>query len=102
MAKDSEKPATSRATLKYLDVLHRRIEEQAAGSHWAEVEALMAERNELLAEFSAKERPAALQAAQKSTDRILALAKSARLELAGALAKLQQGRKATDIYRAHR
>ncbi|MGB5245062.1 MAG: hypothetical protein WBM54_03100 [Woeseia sp.] len=102
MAKASEKTVPPGATQKYLADLHRRIEEHAAGSRWAEVEALMAERNELLAKFAAAERPAALKAAQKSTDRILALAKSARLELAGALAKLQQGRKATDIYRAHR
>lgn len=102
MAKVSEKSSQPAVTQKYLGDLHRRIEEQAAGSHWAEVEALMAERNELLAKFPAAERPAALKAAQKSTDRILALAKSARLELAGELAKLQQGRKATDIYRAHR
>ncbi|MGB5347139.1 MAG: hypothetical protein WBN23_13320 [Woeseia sp.] len=102
MATVSEQQQQSRVTLKYLDQLHKRIEEQAASSRWPEVEALMTERNELLADFPATLRPAALQAAQKSTDRILALAKSARLELAGALAKLQQGRKATDIYRAHR
>lgn len=102
MPDSKENAPPSRVTLKYLASLHQRIEEQAAGSHWPEVEALMDERNELLADFPESLRPAALQAAQKSTDRILALAKDARLELAGALAKLQQGRKATDIYRAHR
>ena len=74
----------------------------AAGSNWEEVEALMAERNNMLEQMTGPERTAALRAAQKSTDRLLALAKSARLELAGELAKLQRGRKATDIYRANR
>ncbi|MCB1843299.1 MAG: flagellar protein FliT [Halioglobus sp.] len=82
--------------------LHRRIEVLAAGSNWPEVEALMAERNHVLEGVTGAQRPAALQAAQKSTDRLLALAKSARLELAGELAKLQRGRRATDIYRANR
>ncbi|MBT8097939.1 MAG: hypothetical protein HKN35_04055 [Woeseia sp.] len=101
MPENSEQSG-SRVSLEYLEGLHRRIEEHAAGSNWPDVEALMAERNKLLGEFPAAERPAALQAAKKSTDRILALAKSARLELGGELAKLQEGRKATDIYRAHR
>ncbi len=88
--------------LAELEKLHRSIEEQAAGSHWPEVEALMQQRNGLLAGVSGLARERALKAAQKSTDRLLALAKSARLELAGELAKLQRGRKATDIYRANR
>ncbi len=90
-----------RATLRYLEELHRRIEELAAGSRWPEVEALMRERNALLQDFRDAERAAALRAAQRSTDRILRLAASARLELAGELRKLQQGRKATEAYRAH-
>lgn len=89
-------------TLAALADLHRRIEVLAAGSHWEEVETLMTERNALLDGMAGSDRNAALRAAQKSTDRLLALAKSARLELAGDLAKLQRGRKATDIYRAHR
>jgi tRNA isopentenyl-2-thiomethyl-A-37 hydroxylase MiaE len=89
-------------SLAALEKLHRQIEEQAAGSHWAEVEALMQARNRMLADIPAGDREAALKAAQKSTDRLLSLASSARLELAGELAKLQRGRKATDIYRANR
>lgn len=98
----NETSVAGRATLEYLEALHRRIEELAAGSCWPEVEALMAERNALLADFREAERAAALRAAQKSTDRILRLAANARLELAGELKKLQLGRKATDAYRAHR
>lgn len=98
MASIGNKPAS----LAELEKLHRQIEEEAAGSHWAEVEALMQERNRMLADIPASNREAALKAAQKSTDRLLALASSARLELAGELAKLQRGRKATDIYRANR
>ena len=98
---DSQKPHDA-APLTALADMHRRIEVLAAGSNWPEVEALMAERNEVLAGMTGADRPAALHAAQKSTDRLLALARSARLELAGELAKLQRGRKVTDIYRAHR
>lgn len=100
-ASDAETPA-SNVTLDDLEQLHQRIEERAAGSHWPEVEALIAERNEMLADVSQAERPAALRSAQESTDRILALAKAARLELGGALAKLQKGKEATEVYRAHR
>ncbi len=97
-----ESAATERVSLDYLETLHRRIEECAAGSRWAEVEALMAERNELLQDFHGDRRAEALAAAQRSTDRILKLAVAARLELVGELARLQRGRKATDAYRAHR
>lgn len=98
----SNKDDPPEVTLDVLEDLHSRIEEAAANSDWSLVEALMAERNSMLDSFGNKQRPAALEAARKSTDRILELAKSARLELAGELAKLQKGRKATDIYRAHR
>ncbi|ANO51041.1 hypothetical protein [Woeseia oceani] len=96
---NSQHPPT---TLAALAELHRRIEVSAAGSRWEEVETLMTERNAMLEHMTGPDRRAALRAAQKSTDRLLALAKSARLELAGDLAKLQRGRKATDIYRANR
>lgn len=96
------KTQQTRATLPYLEELHRHIEEQAAASRWPEVEALMAERNALLVDFGDAERPAALEAARKSTDRILALAKSARLELGGEIARIQRGKRAVDVYRAHR
>lgn len=82
--------------------LHRQMEQLAAASRWEDLEVLMHERNDLLQRFAGQERAEALQAAQKSTDRILKLASSAKLEVAGELAKLQRGRKATDIYRAHR
>lgn len=101
-AEVSSQPSVNRVSLDYLEQLHRRIEELAAGSHWPEVEALIEERNALLPDFSAEERVAALNAARRSTDRILKLALNARLELVGELAKLQRGRKATDAYRAHR
>ncbi|MEQ8207233.1 MAG: hypothetical protein RIA65_13765 [Woeseia sp.] len=96
---DSQQPPR---TLAALAELHRRIEVLAAGSQWEDVETLMTERNSLLERMTGSDRKAALRAAQKSTDRLLALAKSARLELAGDLAKLQRGRKATDIYRSNR
>ena len=98
----SKVSSSSAQTLAEIESLHRSIEEQAAGSHWPEVEELMQQRNALLAGVTGAAREIALKAAQKSTDRLLALAKSARLELAGELAKLQRGRKATDIYRANR
>lgn len=92
-------PPVTQATLEQL---HRQMEELAAASRWEDLEVLMHERNDLLQQFAGDERAAALQAAQKSTDRILRLANNAKLEVAGELAKLQRGRKATDIYRAHR
>lgn len=85
-----------------LEALHRRIEECAASNRWVDVEELMARRNNMLSEYTGGERRLALQAAKSSTDRVLALAKSARLELGGELAKLQEGRKASEAYRAHR
>jgi len=102
MAVEDPKNAPQKRSLEDLENLHRRIEERAAGNHWPAVEALIAERNGILEDFSVEDRPAALRAAQESTDRILALAKAARLELGGALAKLQKGKQATDVYRAHR
>jgi len=95
------KPPAGRATLGCLDELHRRIEEMAARSRWADVEALVRERNALLADFSGEDRARALAKANESTERILALATSARLELSGDLAKLRKGREATRAYRAH-
>ena len=93
---------TPHPTLGELEQLHRRIEEQAATSHWDEVDGLISERNRLLGDFVADERVAALRAAKKSTDRILALAKAAKLDVAGQLKDLQRGREATEVYRANR
>jgi hypothetical protein len=77
------------------------MEELAAGGYWEEIEALMSERDALLADIGDSGRAAALKAAQASTDRILRLAASARLDVAGKLADLKRGRKATDAYRAN-
>jgi len=96
------KAPADRATLGYLDELHRRIEELSALSRWVDVEALIRERNALLGDFSGEARARALAKANESTERILALATSARLELSGELAKLRKGREATRAYRAHR
>jgi hypothetical protein len=82
--------------------LNRRLEQLAADDAWQELAAVVVERDALLASIPAAERKAALLAARRCTERLRALAQSAKAQCTQELTALQHGRRAAASYRACR
>lgn len=98
----SGNPILKEETLEdHIQSANEHMEELAAAGEWPDVAEWMRKRNAMLREVRDANRTGVLLAARSTTDRILRLAEAAKVDVGDKLMKLQRGKAATEIYRAH-
>lgn len=83
---------------EHVSVLNRRLERLAEQGDWRDLEAVLCQRDALLARVNAPDREHALVEARRSTERVAALARAAQAACRAEILSLRQGRDAATRY----